>query len=287
MTRETMASGQAGGEPVAQTSVTALGQPMPLVFSAVDTADEDQARRTVDTLNGLVGGFKLGLGLFTAAGPEAVTRVMAEIPAPLFLDLKLHDIPATVAMAVRAAVRLRPAFLTVHALGGPAMLRAAAEAAQEAAETLGVTPPRLLAVTVLTSLDNDDLSALGIGDDMQDAVLRLARLAQEAGIGGAVCAARDLAVLRQALPDDFALVVPGIRPSWAAGSDDQKRVMTPAEAARAGADAMVVGRPISGAADPREAARRIAAEIAEVTPLSGTPVAGSPATGPSAAEGDP
>lgn len=243
---------------------TALGQPVPLVFPAIDTTDEAEARRLVQALSGLVGGFKLGLGLFTAAGPQAVARIMEEAPAPLFLDLKLHDIPATVAMAVRAAIRLRPAFLTVHALGGAAMLTAAAEAARTEAERLGVPPLRLLAVTILTSLDDADLETLGIGDGVPEAVLRLARLAHASGIDGAVCAARDLPALRRHLPRHFALVVPGIRPDWAQAVDDQKRVMTPAEAAQAGADVLVIGRPITAAANCGEAARRIAAELAQV-----------------------
>jgi orotidine-5'-phosphate decarboxylase len=174
---------------------------------------------------------------------------------PLFLDLKLHDIPNTVAGGVRAVADLKPALLTIHAGGGSAMMRAAVEAARE---TSPLT--KMIAVTILTSLDDGDLDAMGYRDPVETQVLRLARLAQEAGVDGVVCSPREVAALRRQCGGDFILVVPGIRPA-AAALGDQKRVMTPKDAIAAGASRLVIGRPITEAADPAEAARAIAAEV--------------------------
>src|SRR5690606_2711140 len=179
---------------------------------------------------------------------------------PVFLDLKLHDIPNTVAGAMRSVVPLAPAFVTVHASGGAAMLRAAAEAARAAAAEHGVAPPRLLAVTVLTSLSAADLEAVGQGAAVTDQVRRLAVLARDAGIDGAVCAPHEIEALRRDCGPGFVLMVPGIRPAGAA-SGDQKRVLTPAEAVARGADHLVIGRPITAAADPAAAARAILEEL--------------------------
>ena len=195
-----------------------------------------------------------------AEGPAGI-RAIQSLGKPIFLDLKLHDIPNTVAGAVRSAVALIPAYLTLHAGGGIAMMRAAAEAAADEALRRGVARPKLLAVTVLTSLDASDLAAQAIAATPEAQVVRLANLAKDAGIDGAVCSPKEIVALRRAVGLALALIVPGIRPAWAA-SGDQKRVMTPAEAARAGADVLVIGRPITGAADPAEAARRIREEIA-------------------------
>ena len=208
-----------------------------------------------ESLAGTVGGLKIGKELFTAHGPDAVTRIR-DAGHQVFLDLKFHDIPATVAGAVRAAAGLGCFVLTVHASGGPEMLRAAAEAAGAAKP-----PPLVVGVTVLTSLDDGDLAAVGQSGPVADLVSRLARLARSCGLGGVVCSPREIAALRAELGADFRLIVPGVRPEWA-GADDQKRVMTPAEAVAAGADYLVIGRPITRAADPAEAARRIADEIA-------------------------
>ena len=175
---------------------------------------------------------------------------------PLFLDLKFHDIPNTVAGAVRAVLPLKPAILTVHASGGRAML----EAARDAAAAAGADRPKIVAVTVLTSLDDGDLDAVGQRGPALDQAKRLAAIAQQAGVDGVVCSPKEVAALRAQCGATFLLVVPGIRPSWAA-TGDQKRVMTPAEAVAAGADHLVIGRPITAAADPAEAARRIAAEL--------------------------
>jgi len=225
------------------------------VYCAVDTADLDEALLLADLLKDDVGGFKLGKEFFTANGPDGVRRVAA-FGAGIFLDLKFHDIPNTVAGAVRAASQLGCAMLTVHASGGPDMLRAAVEAA-ELSDGQG---PMVLAVTVLTSLDDDDLAKIGQTGPLDDQVRRLALLAEHSGIGGIVCSPREIALLRAELASDVRLVVPGIRPVWTA-TDDQKRVLSPAEAVADGADYLVIGRPITRADDPVAAARRIVAEI--------------------------
>jgi orotidine-5'-phosphate decarboxylase len=216
------------------------------VFVALDTVDRGRARTLADAVRPHVGGLKLGLEFFCANGPDAVREVAGA--TPLFLDLKLHDIPNTVAGAVRAVMPLAPAFLTLHAGGGPAMLRAAVEAAAGAVKLLGVT--------VLTSLDGADLDRVGQRGPVLDQARRLAGLAREAGLAGIVCSPHEIAALRAELGSGFLLVVPGIRPAGA-GAGDQKRVMTPREALAAGADHLVIGRPITAAADPAAAARRI------------------------------
>ncbi len=235
--------------------------PAERLFVALDTTDLERAIALAGALEGAVGGIKIGLELYSSRGVEGV-RALAALGLPVFLDLKFHDTPNTVARAVRAILPLKPFMLTVHAAGGPAMLRAAATAAVEA----GSGRPRLLAVTVLTSLDAEDLSRLGQAGPVPEQVLRLAALARDAGIDGAVCSPQEVGLIRRRLGAGFTLAVPGIRPPWAApasGSiDDQKRTMSPAEAIAAGADYLVIGRPITAARSPREAALRIAAEIA-------------------------
>ncbi len=232
--------------------------PQERIFVGLDTPDIDKAARLAKMLVGSVGGVKIGKELFTAQGPDGVR--LAAGGAPLFLDLKFHDIPNTVAGAVRAAVHLRPKILNVHASGGRAMMTAAAEAAREAAEDLGVARPKVIAVTVLTSLDADDLAEVGQMGPPEAQVERLARLTQDSGLDGVVCSPREIALLRRACGPDFLLVVPGIRPTWAAAGD-QKRIMTPEDAITAGADHLVIGRPITAAEDPLAAARRIAADL--------------------------
>jgi orotidine-5'-phosphate decarboxylase len=223
---------------------------------ALDTADEKAALDLARRLKDLVGGIKLGKEFFTAQGPEGVGKVAA-LGVKVFLDLKFHDIPTTVRGAVMAALRLKPFMLNVHAAGGEKMMRAAADAAREA----GASRPLVLAVTVLTSLGDADLTAIGVAGTADQQVLRLAKLAKDSGLDGVVCSPREVRALRAALGHDFKLVVPGIRPVWAA-ADDQKRVMTPKEAHAAGADYLIIGRPITAAADPAQAAKRIADEIA-------------------------
>jgi orotidine-5'-phosphate decarboxylase len=212
-----------------------------------------EARRGAERVSGVAGVLKVGLELFVREGPAA-TRLAAEHGAELFLDLKLMDIPETVERAVASAAELGARYLTVHASGGPKML----ERAQRRAAASGLT---LLAVTVLTSLDANDLREVGVESTPADHALRLAELAERAGIGGFVCSPAEVGALRRALGPEVVLVTPGIRPAGAAG-DDQKRIATPAAALAAGASILVVGRPIRDAADPRAAAQAIVAEIA-------------------------
>ncbi len=230
--------------------------PSDRIFAALDTPDIERAVALAGTLKGLVGGMKVGKELFTAAGPEGVRRIVA-LGMPVFLDLKFHDIPNTVAGAVRAAAALSPFMLNVHGLGGRAMMEAAAKAADEAENR-----PLVIAVTVLTSMARPDLAEVGIDVEPLEQVLRLAKLAKASGLDGVVCSAREVVALRGAVGEAFKLVVPGIRPEWAS-ANDQKRVVTPRDAIDLGADYLVIGRPITDAKDPAEAARRIADEIAE------------------------
>ncbi|MBJ7418117.1 MAG: orotidine-5'-phosphate decarboxylase [Niveispirillum sp.] len=235
-------------------------RPTDRVFVALDMPEIEGAKAMAAQVAGLVGGVKLGLEFFMAQGPAGIRDVIAAGDLPLFLDLKLHDIPNTVAGAVRSVAPLAPTFLTIHAGGGPAMIRAAADAAREEAERLGLPRMRTLAVTVLTSLSDDDLTAVGQAVPAADQVRRLAQVAHANGADGIVCSPAEVALLRRDLPADFTLMVPGIRPTWAA-ANDQKRVMGPRDAVAAGADHLVIGRPITADADPAAAARRIAEEL--------------------------
>ena len=221
------------------------------VFCALDTTDLGRAEQLARSLKGSVGGAKIGMEFFNAHGPQGY-RAVAAAGLPIFLDLKLHDIPNTVAGGIRAILPLKPAIVNVHAAGGAAMMRAAADAAREA----GSDRPLVIGVTMLTSLDASDLADTGVSGTPSDHVRRLAGLAASSGLDGVVCSAHEIEVLRRDLGKEFKLVVPGIRP---AGSDiaDQKRIMTPAEALALGADILVIGRPITGAGDPRAAAEEI------------------------------
>jgi orotidine-5'-phosphate decarboxylase len=224
------------------------------VFVALDTTDLKLARDLAQRLKPHVGGLKLGLEFFSAHGPEGV-KAFTGLGVPVFLDLKFHDIPNTVAGAVRAAAGLGVDILNVHAAGGAAMLRAAREAAYS------VNPKtKVIAVTVLTSLSDDDLAAVGQRGPAQDQVLRLATLTRDCGLAGVVCSAHEIALLRERMGPDFMLVVPGIRPK---GADvgDQQRVMGPKEARDLGASILVIGRPITGAPDPAATAREIAQSL--------------------------
>jgi orotidine-5'-phosphate decarboxylase len=225
------------------------------ILCAIDTPDSGAARRLAAAIGPFVGGIKLGLEFFTANGPDAVRQIAGA--APLFLDLKLHDIPNTVAGAVRAAALLEPALLTVHCAGGTAMMKAAADAAASGAGRM-----KIIGVTVLTSLNDADLASVGQNGPTLDQVRRLAALAKAAGLDGVVCSPHEVAALRRDCGQGFLLVVPGIRPAAAARQDDQKRVMTPREALDAGADYLVIGRPITAAPDAAAACRAILAEIA-------------------------
>jgi len=226
------------------------------IFCAFDMPEVAAARELAQNLDGHIGGIKMGLEFFMANGPAGVREVSGAGGLPVFLDVKLHDIPNTVAGAVRSILPLKPSLLTIHTSGGPAMMKAAAEAAAEA----GTERPKLIGVTVLTSLDDADLKAVGVTRSSTDQVVALAQLAKDSGLDGAVCSPLEVAALRAACGPDFMLVVPGIRP---AGGEmgDQKRVMTPREALDAGADVLVIGRPITKADNPAAAAAAIAQEI--------------------------
>jgi orotidine-5'-phosphate decarboxylase len=223
------------------------------IFVAVDTPDLARARAIAEAVHGAAGGLKLGLEFFSANGPDGVRRI-AELGLPIFLDLKLHDIPKTVAKAVEALRPLEPAILTVHAAGGRAMMEAARAAAPSST--------RIVAVTVLTSLDETDLAAAGVIGSPAEQVQRLATLARGSTVDGIVCSGAEVAAARAAWPGGF-LVVPGVRPAGAA-IGDQKRVVTPAQALDAGASVLVVGRPITGAPDPGRAIMDIAASLPHI-----------------------
>ena len=239
------------------------------VLAAIDTADLEAAAAQAGRLGPSVAGIKLGLEFYMAHGAPGYRRIAGIItpengttsgPAPIFLDLKFHDIPNTVAGAVRSVAPLEPLILNVHASGGKTMMRAARDAAAESADKLNLRRPKVIGVTVLTSLDDVDLRRVGQSVPARDQVLRLAELARESDLDGVVCSPQEIVSLRERLGGDFLLVTPGIRPEWAAAGD-QKRIMTPAEAARAGADYLVIGRPITADQDPAGAAGRIVAEI--------------------------
>jgi len=220
------------------------------VFVAIDTPRMERARTLAEQVRGTAGGVKLGLEFFSANGPEGVASIAA-LGLPVFLDVKLHDIPNTVAKAVEALAPLKPAVLTVHAAGGRAMLEAAKAAASP--ET------RVVAVTVLTSLDGDDLRSIGIDSEPREQVERLAALARSAGLDGIVCSGAEVAAAKAAWPEGF-FVVPGVRPPGGDESD-QKRVVTPRQALDDGASILVIGRPITGAEDPSAALSDIAATL--------------------------
>ena len=222
------------------------------VFVAIDTFDVHRAAALVRDLGGTAGGVKLGLEFFCANGHDGVLRV-AEHELPVFLDLKLHDIPNTVAKAVQALARLEPAVLTVHAAGGRAMLEDAKAAAPEGT--------KVVAVTVLTSLDHDDLASIGVRASPATQVERLTELAREAGVDGIVCSGAEVKAAREAWPDGF-FVVPGVRPQGAEVAD-QKRVVTPRQALDDGASILVIGRPITDAPSPARALSEIAASLTE------------------------
>lgn len=226
------------------------------VFCALDTQALGSAVATGQAVAPYVGGLKLGLEFVVAHGPQGI-RAVAALGPPLFVDLKFHDIPNTVGQAVRSLLPLEPAILTVHAAGGRAMLTAAAEAAREAQGNR----PRVVAVTVLTSLDGTDLADIGMAGQPEDQVMRLADLALQAGLDGIVCSPHEVETVRRRFGPEPFLVVPGIRPLGSI-TGDQKRVMGPREAHAAGASVLVIGRPITQAADPATAARDIAASFA-------------------------
>jgi orotidine-5'-phosphate decarboxylase len=240
------------------------------IIVALDLPSPQKALKIAEELAPVVGAFKVGKQLFISGGPDVLRKLRAT-GAKVFLDLKLHDIPNTVAKAVMAATDLGVQMTTVHASGGSAMLAAAGNAAHEQAAMLRSEEPLVLAVTVLTSMDDGDLAELGIEGGTQEQVLRLAKLATGAGLKGLVCSPQEIEMLRAELGDNVQLVTPGIRPA-SSQPDDQKRTLTAAEAIAAGANWLVIGRPITGAADPKAAAIGILHSIdPELVPESERP----------------
>ncbi len=233
--------------------------PKDYIVFPLDLPDYDQAMGYVETLKEEVGLFKVGLELFISQGPKILKAIGDVSSAGIFLDLKLHDIPATVQRAFRAASLHHPAFVTVHCDEGDDILKSAAE------NNPGNT--KILAITVLTSLNQEKLKALGYRDeyanDISALVLQKARLAKDAGCHGVVCSGLEVGMVKKAMGADLIAVTPGIRPAWTlVDKDDQKRIVTPADAVRNGSDYVVIGRPIRDAKDPRDAAKRVADEIA-------------------------
>lgn len=234
----------------------------PIIF-ALDVGSWEEAQRFVEELGESVWGFKIGKELFTWMGPKVVEMVQ-ERGSRVFLDLKYHDIPATVAKASAMATRLRVSMFNLHALGGKDMMRAAVEASHEVAQKEGLPIPAIVGVTVLTSLRGGDLHAVGITLPLEEEVLQLAVLAQQAGLDGVVASPLEIRPLRETCGEDMMIVTPGVRPSQGL-HHDQARVMTPAEAIEAGADYLVIGRPIRDAADPLKATQEILQEIRSAT----------------------
>lgn len=235
--------------------------PRDRICAALDVPDPAAARALAAALAGHVGSFKIGLELFVPHGRTSIAAI-ADLGSPIFLDLKLHDIPQTVEAAARGAGALGAALVTCHASGGAAMIAACKRGLLAGAAAAGKPAPKLLAVTVLTSLGPAELQQIGISGSLEEAVVRLGQLAAGAGADGLVCSPQEVASLRAALGKGPLLVVPGIRLAATSASDDQKRVGTPAATVTAGADLLVVGRPLRDASDPAAAADAIAAEIA-------------------------
>jgi orotidine-5'-phosphate decarboxylase len=230
------------------------------ILVALDVESAGKAIELADALRGSVGGFKIGKQLFTAAGP-AIVRELTSRGDRVFLDLKFHDIPNTVAGAVQSAVATGAWMVNVHASGGGAMMKAAADAARKTAASLGRPRPVVIAVTVLTSMDDKTLADVGVTRGMLDQVVHLARLAKDSGLDGVVASPQEVKAIREACGSDFQIVTPGIRPADQQGKDDQARTLTPAEAMAAGSTYLVIGRPITAAPNPREAAETIAATL--------------------------
>jgi orotidine-5'-phosphate decarboxylase len=235
-----------------------LSNPAPVAV-ALDAPDLETAARWADLVTPHVSTVKIGLELYLRYGPTVVASIRGASGVRVFLDLKLHDIPATVAGAARTVARLRPDILTVHGSGGPDVIRAAVEAAPDT---------KIAAVTVLTSLNQAQLERIGVSGSVRDSVLRLASLAVEAGARGLVCSPREVAAVRAEVGPGITLITPGVRPAGA-DAHDQARVATPEEALRSGSDLLVIGRPITAAPDPGAAAAALAASLRRLTPARG------------------
>lgn len=237
-----------------------MSEPLPTptnpIICAVDASDADEASTIASEVRAHVGAVKLGLEFFTANGAAGVAYI-TRLGIPVFLDLKFHDIPNTVAKAIAATAGMNMFMMTVHTSGGQAMLRAAIEASDRVAQMTGKERPLIIGVTLLTSLDQDDIAMLGFRENLKDQVLRLADLAQSAGLDGVVCSPFEIAPIRKACGSDLKLIVPGIRPEGSEAGD-QKRILTPKEALARGADYLVIGRPITDAPNRAQAAKNIA-----------------------------
>lgn len=229
------------------------------IICALDTPEVDDATDLARAVRDYVGGIKLGLEFFTANGAAGVSRITS-LGIPVFLDLKFHDIPNTVAKAIAATAGMNTFMMTVHTTGGRDMLKAAIDASDRVSQVTGKERPLVIGVTLLTSLDQDDISILGFRENLQDQVLRLADLAQSAGLDGVVCSPFEISLIRKQCGSDLKLIVPGIRPEGSS-ANDQKRILTPKEALARGADYLVIGRPITSADSPEQSAKDIAASL--------------------------
>ena len=228
------------------------------IIVAIDTIDTNEALKITKLIPD-VGAFKLGLEYFCANGPKGISKI-SETGVKIFLDLKFHDIPNTVAGAIRASLNLEPYMMTVHLSGGYNMLHRTMEEVKEYCSKKSLKRPLILGVSVLTSIDNSDFSALGIKGKVEDQVVRLAKLAEYAGLDGLVCSAKELKIVKREVGKNLILVTPGIRPTGGA-INDQKRIVTPAQAIKDGANFLVIGRPITSVDDPQEALNNISLEI--------------------------
>lgn len=228
---------------------------------ALDVDTKEKAVALFEQLKNEVRFFKIGLELFTSCGPDIVREIRGK-GCDVFLDLKFHDIPTTAAKAAASVTKLGACMINVHALGGHDMMKKCAEAVKMEATRLKMARPKIIAVTILTSMDQNALRNVGVGDNIQDEVLKLACLARNAGLDGVVASPEEAHMIRETIGQEFIIVTPGVRPAWSA-TDDQKRVATPKEAIDNGASFIVVGRPVTAASDPVEAARKIIREMTQ------------------------
>lgn len=233
------------------------------IFCAINTTDLGQATTMAAQVSEFVGGIMLGMECFTANGHKGIKQVLRACELPLYLDMKFHDIPSTVARAIKAIAPVAPQYITLHASGGKEMLKAALEAANDFQDALAVPVPKLIASTVLTSIDESTFSETDEGK-LSDKVKRLADITKESGLAGVECAVSEAAELRKFLGDDMLIVVSGIRPHWSKEIIDQRRTASPFKAISAGADILIIGRPITESSDPSLAAKRIATELIDI-----------------------